>query len=85
MIDYSVFSQLAAARGSFFPVPLAARPLLSISAFQGQIRLRRHLVIGSQGRRDKWNGVIEDPLQENFFCADPLASVARLHRHLSHE
>jgi len=41
MIDYSVFSQSAAARGQLFPVPLAARQLLHL----GQIRLMRRLVI----------------------------------------
>jgi len=37
--------------GQLFPVPLAARPLLSISAFRAKFGFRRHLVIGSQGPR----------------------------------
>ena len=36
--------------GQLFRVPLAARPLLSISAFRAKFGLTRHLVIGSQGR-----------------------------------
>src|SRR6516165_5063217 len=59
MIDYSLFSQLAAARASIISGPDSrSAPLLSISTFQGQIRLRRHLVIGSQGR---WPGGGERP------------------------
>jgi hypothetical protein len=45
MIDYSVFSQLAAARGSIYFRPLATAFNFCI---QGQIRLTRHLVISSQ-------------------------------------
>src|SRR5262245_58751898 len=36
MIDYSVFSCWLRRAGQLFPVPLAARPLLSISAFRAK-------------------------------------------------
>ena len=51
MIDYSVFSQLAAARGSIISGPI--QPLGNCFQFLhlGQIRLTRHLVIGRQVRR----------------------------------
>jgi len=51
MIDYSVFSQLAAARGSIISGPVSRSAIAFNFCIQGQIRLRRHLVIGSQGRR----------------------------------
>ena len=48
MIDYSVFSQSAAARGSIISGPVSRSATAFNFCIQGQIRLRRHLVIGSQ-------------------------------------
>jgi hypothetical protein len=53
MIDYSVFSRLAAARGSIISGPVSRSATAFNFCIQGQIRLRRHLVIGSQVRR-RW-------------------------------
>jgi hypothetical protein len=50
MIDYSVFSQSTAARGSIISGPVSRSATAFNFCIQGQIRLRRHLVIGSQGR-----------------------------------
>ena len=50
MIDYSVFSRLAAARGSIISGPVSRSATAFNFCIQGQIRLTQHLVIGSQGR-----------------------------------
>ena len=50
MIDYSVFSRSAAARGSIISGPVSRSATAFNFCIQGQIRLTRHLVIGSQGR-----------------------------------
>ena len=48
MIDYSAFSQLAAAGASIISGPVSRSATAFNFCIQGQIRLRRHLVIGSQ-------------------------------------
>ena len=48
MIDYSVFSQLAAARGSIISGPVSRSAIAYNFCIQGQIRLMHHLVNGSQ-------------------------------------
>ena len=51
MIDYSVFSRSAAARGSIISGPVSRSATAFNFCIQGQIRLTRHLVIGRQVRR----------------------------------
>jgi hypothetical protein len=52
MIDYSMFSQSAAARGSIISGPVSRSATAFNFCIQRQIRLTRHLVISSQ----VWSG-----------------------------